>query len=331
MCLYRARAVTSLPYAVTPAFAGLARSTDPARDPIAAQYVPTENELVALPYETDDPLGDTSSMVTERLVHRYRDRALLLVSDKCAAYCRFCFRRHFIGRGGGGITDRQLEDACAYLAAAPAVREILLSGGDPLMLSDQELESVIGRLKRVDPRFIIRICTRVPVFLPSRVTESLARTLGAFDSLWAVIHANHPRELTDDFRRGVRRLLAAGVPVLDQTVLLRGINDDADTLEELFRGLVKAGVKPYYLFQGDLASGTSHFRVSIEHGIGLMRELRARMSGLALPTYAVDLPRGAGKVPIETALLRIEADAYVLRGPDGDEHRYPRELEVPKV
>ena len=165
----------------------------------------------------------------------------------------------------------------------------------------------------------------MPIFLPSRVTESLARMLGEFNSIWAVIHADHPRELTDDFRRGVGRLLAAGVPVLDQTVLLRNINDDADTLEELFRGLVRAGVKPYYLFQGDLAAGTAHFRVPLERGIELMRELRLRLSGLALPTYAVDLPGGAGKVAIEASLLRVEPDACILRGPDGAEHRYPRE------
>jgi len=199
------------------------------------------------------------------------------------------------------------------------------------MLSDRELEAVIARLKKVDPRYVIRVCTRMPIFLPSRVTESLAHMLGGFNSIWAVIHANHPRELTEDFRAAIRTLLSAGVPVLDQTVLLRGINDDADTLEELFRGLVMAGVKPYYLFQGDLAAGTAHFRVSIERGIELMQELRFRMSGLALPTYAVDLPGGAGKVPIETALLRIETNAYVLRGSDGGEHRYPRELEVPKA
>ncbi len=317
--------VTRLPYGVTPAFARLARSEDPRRDPIAAQYVPTDAERVTLPYETDDPIGDTRYLATERLVHHYPDRALLLVSDRCATYCRFCFRRHFTGHGGGRITESQLEDACAYLSAAPGIKEILLSGGDPLMLSDQELEAIIGRLKKVDARYIVRICTRMPVFLPLRVTEALARMLGSFDSIWAVIHADHPRELSDDFRAAVRRLLAAGIPVLDQTVLLRGINDDADTLEELFRGLARAGVKPYYLFQGDLAAGTSHFRVSIERGIELMRELRARVSGLALPTYAVDLPHGAGKVPIESSLLRIEEDAYILRGPDGREHRYPRE------
>ena len=271
--------VTRLPFGVSRYYRGLARSEDPESDPIAAQFIPRAGELATLPYESDDPIGDARFRVTERLIHHYRDRALLLVSDRCATYCRHCFRRHFTGHGGGRITREQLEEACAYLERTPAVREVLLSGGDPLMLSDQELGSVISRLRRIDPAYILRLCTRMPVVAPSRVTEALARMLGEAGSVWTVIHANHPRELTDEFRAGIRRLLGAGVPVLNQSVLLRGINDDADTLEELFRGLVRAGVKPYYLFQGDLATGTSHFRVSLERGIELMRELRGRLSG----------------------------------------------------
>ena len=315
---------TRLPYGVSRPYAALARSEDPLTDPIAAQYVPTEKELAVLPYESTDPIGDTRYLVTDRLVHHYLDRALLLVSDRCATYCRFCFRRHFTGHGGGRITDAQLEEACAYLSRTHSVREILLSGGDPLMLSDKDLETVVGRVKQVDADYIIRICTRMPVVLPSRITEDLARMLGRFGSIWVVVHANHPRELTDEFRNGVRLLMAAGVPVVNQSVLLRGINDNADVLEELFRGLVRSGVKPYYLFQGDLASGTSHFRVPLTRGIELMQVLRSRLSGLALPIYAVDLP-GGGKVPVESALLRVESDACVLRGADGAEYRYPRE------
>jgi lysine 2,3-aminomutase len=320
---------TRLPYGVSRYYAGLARTDDPEHDPIAAQYIPRAAELVTLPYESADPIGDRRYLVAERLVHHYRDRALLLVSDRCATYCRHCFRRHFTGHGGGRLTDGQLEGACAYLKKTPAVKEILLSGGDPLMLSDAELEAIIRRLREIDPLYIVRVCTRMPVVLPSRVTEGLARMLGGFGAVWAVIHVNHPREITAEFTTGVRRLLSGAVPVLNQAVLLRGINDNADTLEELFRGLVRAGVKPYYLFQGDLAAGTGHFRVPIETGIALMRELRTRMSGIALPTYAVDLPGGGGKVPVETALVRTEADAYILRGPDGGEYRYPREVDPP--
>jgi lysine 2,3-aminomutase len=315
---------TRLPFGVSPFYARLARTEDPRSDPIAAQFVPTAGEQTVLPYESPDPIGDTRYLAASRLVHHYPDRALLLVSDRCATYCRFCFRRHFTGNGGGRISETQLEDACGYLSRTPAVKEILLSGGDPLMLSDRELGKIIRRLLQVDAGYIVRICTRMPVVLPSRVTEDLARMLGSFASVWVVVHANHPRELTDEFRRGIRLLLAAGVPALNQSVLLRGVNDDADTLEQLFRGLVRFGVKPYYLFQGDLAAGTAHFRVPLDRGIALMQELRRRLSGLALPTYAVDLP-GGGKVPVESSLLREEPDAFVLRGPDGSEYRYPRE------
>ena len=199
---------TRLPFGVSRPYAALARSGDPLSDPIAAQYVPTEKELVVLPYESTDPIGDTRYLVTDRLVHHYPDRALLLVSDRCATYCRFCFRRHFTGHGGGRISDEQLEDACAYLSGTPSVREILLSGGDPLMLSDKDLETVLGRVKHVDPDYIIRICTRMPVVLPSRVTDDLARMLGRFGSVWVVVHANHPRELTDEFRSAIRLLSA---------------------------------------------------------------------------------------------------------------------------
>jgi len=315
-----------LPYGVSRYYRLLARSDNPHADPIAAQFVPTPEERVALPWETADPIGDTRYMVTDRLVHHYPDRALLLVSDRCATYCRFCFRRHFTGNGGGRISGRQLDDACRYLSRTPRVREVLLSGGDPLMLSDRELEGVIRRLREVNAEYVLRICTRIPVVLPARVTEDLARMLGKHRSVWVVVHANHPRELTDEFRGAIRRLLAAGVPAVNQSVLLKGINDDTEVLEQLFRGLVQAGVKPYYLFQGDLAAGTSHFRVPLSRGIALMEELRRRLSGLALPTYAVDLP-GDGKVPVESSLLRREPDAYVFRGLDGREYRYPREGE----
>jgi lysine 2,3-aminomutase len=204
------------------------------------------------------------------------------------------------------------------------VKEILLSGGDPLMLSDKELEQVMRRLTSVNPDYIIRVCTRMPVVMPSRVTGDLARMLGSFGSVWIVVHANHPRELTEEFRRGMRLLRSSGVSALNQSVLLRGINDDADVLEDLFRGLARFGVKPYYLFQGDLASGTAHFRVPLGRGMELMKELRSRLSGMALPVYAVDVP-GGGKVPVESAFLRAEPDSYVFRGPDGAEYRYPRE------
>ncbi len=314
-----------LPFGVSRYYASLARAKDPSADPIAAQFMPRDEEQVALAYESADPIGDSRHRVAERLIHHYADRALLLVSDRCATYCRHCFRRHFTGHGGGQITEEQLDRACEYLARTPAVREVLLSGGDPLMLSDRDLGHVIERLRRVDPTYLIRVCTRMPVVHPARITDDLAGMLGSAGAVWAVVHANHPWELTDEFRLAVRRLITSGVPVLNQAVLLRGVNDAVETLEALFRGLVQAGVKPYYLFQGDLAAGTAHFRVPLERGMALMRDLRSRLSGIALPTFAVDLPGGAGKVPVESSLVRTESSGYVLRGPDGKEYLYPRE------
>jgi lysine 2,3-aminomutase len=312
---------------VTPYYAGLAQCLDPLSDPIAAQYVPQAREAVTLTGESTDPLDERRYQVTPRLVHRYRDRVLLLVYDRCAVYCRHCFRRHFTGHDSGRITPEEMDAACRYLAQAPAVEEVLLSGGDPLMLSDSELMTILARLVAVKPDLVLRVCTRVPVVLPARITEPLADLLGAQGTVWVVTQANHPRELTPEFVASVRRLLRAGVPVLNQTVLLAGVNDDLATLQALFRGLVRARVKPYYLFQGDLASGTAHWRVPLARGLELVQKLRARLSGMAMPTYAVDLPGGGGKVPIEATLLRTERDAFVFRSLDGDEYRYPREGE----
>ncbi len=317
---------TRLPYGVSRYYASLAEHDDPDSDPIAAQYAPREAEGDTSPLESSDPIGDRQYEVTPRLVHHYRDRALILVNDRCATYCRHCFRRHFTGHGAGRLSAGELEKACCYLSDHPEVREILLSGGDPLMHGDEELFALIDRLRTVRD-FLIRVCTRMPVVLPSRITESFAQSLSYRLPAWVVIHANHPREITGEFERAVALLLRAGAPVANQAVLLRGVNDDAETLEALFRGLQRNGIRPYYLFQGDLASGTAHFRVPIERGIELMRTLRRRLSGLALPTYAVDLPAGGGKVPIEANLVRTESDRYIFRDANGAERSYPREIE----
>ncbi len=315
---------TRLPYGVTRYYASLARVEDPSSDPIAAQFIPRAAENAAEPYDTSDPIGDRMYMVAPRLVHHYRDRALVLVNDRCAVYCRHCFRRHFTGSGEGRITDADLTAIRAYLENHSEVQELLLSGGDPLMLADREFFRVFDALREVRD-FLMRVCTRLPVVLPSRITEDFARELGRRMPAWVVIHVNHPREITSEFSLAISRLRREGIAVANQAVLLRGVNDDVETLEALFRALVRNGIKPYYLFQGDLAAGTGHFRTSIDRGIELMRELRTRLSGLAVPTYAVDLPDGGGKVPVESALIRTEDDVYVFQGPDGSEYRYPRE------
>ncbi|MFP4643327.1 MAG: KamA family radical SAM protein [Spirochaetales bacterium] len=321
--LFGVEPTTRIPYGVSRYYASLAEREDPDTDPIAAQYIPRSGEQHIAPEESTDPIRDGDYEVSPRFIHHYRDRALMLVNDRCATYCRHCFRRHFTGHGAGRISELEVDGCLDYLREHTEVREVLLSGGDPLMLADGELFQLIDRLRSVRS-LMIRLCTRMPVVLPSRVGTALADGLSSRLPAWTVVQVNHPREITDEFRTAVSRLTRAGVPVANQAVLLRGINDSADTLESLCTGLLEAGVKPYYLFQGDLASGTSHFRVSIERGIELMRTLRSRISGLAIPTYAVDLPGGGGKVPVESSLRRIEEDRYILVDAEGREWSYPR-------
>jgi lysine 2,3-aminomutase len=280
---------------VTPYF--LSRAGKNMDDPIRRQCVPLEAELRLRPEELSDPLGDRICMKVPRLVHRYRDRVLLLVTDECAVACRYCFRRHYTGGGAGAIRGSELRGAASYLKAHPEVHELILSGGDPLTLDDGRLFAVIDILREARPGLILRLSTRIPSVLPSRVTRRLARGLALRQPLWGVIHINHPRELTEECGEALRRLASAGVPLVSQTVLLRGINDSETVLEELFRGLVARRVKPYYLFQADLAGGTGDFRVPLRRGQQIMKTLRSRLSVLALPEYALDLPDG-GKVPL---------------------------------
>ena len=317
---------TGLPFGVTSYYASLARTRDPLTDPIAAQFVPRAEEAVHLDYESADPIGDERYRVARRVVHHYRDRVLILANDRCATYCRHCFRRHFTAHSTGRITGAEIEEAATYVCGHPEVQEALISGGDPLLLPDDHLDLLLGSLRRARPDLVLRLATRIPVVQPRRVTSELARMLGAYAPLWVVTHVNHPREVTAEFTTAVSLLVENGMPVLNQTVLLRGVNADADTLETLFRELVRVRVKPYYLFQGDLAAGTRHFRTSIDEGLAIMHELRRRLGGIALPTYAVDLPGGGGKIPLtEASVVRREENWYILLDLDGNEHRYPRE------
>lgn len=331
---------SSFPCKTTSFYRALAQAEDPLHDPIAAQFLPRDEEHSREAHESTDPLDDQRFLVTERLIHRYPDRVLLLTTDRCAVYCRHCFRRHFTGGRQGPPTATELDKVLAYISEHPEVHEILLSGGDPLTLSDSDLGVILQGIRRTRPDMIVRICSRIPVVNPLRITETTARVLAGIEpdgrhptetdqsvpqsATWLVTHANHPREVTPSFVAAVRLLMRAGVPVLNQAVLLRGVNDDIDTLEALFRALYRAGVNPYYLLQTDLAAGTSHFRVPISQGIAHMQELRKRLSGPAVPVYALDLPGGGGKVPIESSLLRLEAAAYIFQGPDGHEYSYPR-------
>ena len=318
------RRAETLPFRVTDYYLSLI-SDDP-KDPLRRQFVPTAGEFHILPYETGDPLFEERFTPVPRLVRRYPDRALLKVNDTCAVYCRHCFRRDFTGRAAGALTDTGLGAACDYLRRETEVKELLLSGGDPLLLDTRRLESILGSLRKVRPDVMFRLATRVPVTLPSRVDESLAAMLAEYFPLWVVTQFNHPREITQESTAAMRNFILAGLPCVNQTVLLKGVNDNAGVLGALFRGLVNIGVKPYYLFQGDLAAGTGHFRTSIRTGWKIMEELRSRVSGLAVPVYAVDLPGGGGKIPLERGRVVEETtESYAFRNMEGNVYTYPKE------
>ncbi len=311
--------------AVTPAMAALMDPSDPA-DPIARQFVPTEAELVPAPGESADPIGDEAHSPVPGIVHRYPDRVLLKVTHSCAVYCRFCFRREVVGPGGAqALSPAALDAALAYIAAHPAIWEVILTGGDPLMLSPRRMADVMRRLAAIDHVRIVRFHTRVPVVDPERVTDALVDAmLASGKTTWLAVHANHPREFTPAARAACDRLLAAGIPLVGQTVLLRGVNDDPATLEALMRGFVEARIKPYYLHHGDFAPGTGHFRLSLAEGQALVKSLRGRVSGLAQPTYVLDIPGGHGKVPVGPGYLAGDLDGCVqVEDPWGQAHAYP--------
>jgi lysine 2,3-aminomutase len=286
-----------LPVAITPYYLSLADPFDP-RCPIRRQCVPHIAEDREVPGDMVDPLGETTHEVAPELVSRYPDRALLLVSDRCSVYCRFCTRSRMVGAGGGVRTLEHLAPAFAWLADHPEVRDVIVSGGDPLVMSTERLTRILERLRAIPSVETIRLATRVPVTLPTRITDELVQALRAFHPIWVMTHFNHPKELTQQAREACLRLVDAGFPVMNQTVLLRGINDDQGTLETLFRGLVRWRVRPYYLLQADPVRGTSHLRTPIATGLRLMEALQGRLSGIALPKLIVDTPGGLGKVPI---------------------------------
>jgi lysine 2,3-aminomutase len=300
--------------AITPAVRALIRDRG---DPIARQFIPHAAELHVAPHETADPIGDDAFSPIKGVVHRYPDRALLKPLLICPVYCRFCFRREHVGPDGGLLSAAELQAAYAWFAARPAIREVILTGGDPLMLSPRRLASIVEALSAIAHIEVLRVHTRVPTTDPARVTEVLAAALDTPKSMWVVLHANHPRELTPDAAVAIRRIQARGIPVLGQSVLLRGVNDNAATLEALFRAMLAVRVKPYYLHQLDPAPGTARFHVSIEQGRRLLAQLRGRVTGLAWPTYVLDIPGGHGKVPIGPNYL--EGDGRV-RDPRGGVH-----------
>jgi lysine 2,3-aminomutase len=309
--------------ALTAEVAALIDQADPA-DPIAAQFVPSEAELVTRSEELADPIGDERWSPVPGIVHRYPDRVLLKPTTLCPVYCRFCFRRETVGKRPGMLQSPVLDRAFDYIRLRPEIWEVIVTGGDPFLLSPRRIADLVHRLDQIPHLGVIRFHTRVPVVDPRRVKPALVAALAAEKAVYVVVHANHPRELTRRVKEALSRLNRAGIPLLSQTVLLRGVNDDATILEALFRGLVAMRVKPYYLHHADLARGTGHFRTGISAGQGLVRSLRGRISGLCQPTYVLDIPGGYGKVPIAPcAVSSSEEDEWIVEDSAGIRHRYP--------
>jgi lysine 2,3-aminomutase len=294
-------------------------------DPIARQFIPDPAELIVQPEDMLDPIGDAAMSPVEGIVHRYPDRVLLKLIHVCPVYCRFCFRRETVGPGSPMyLSAEALDAAFAYIAAHPQIFEVILTGGDPLILSLRRLADIMARLAAIQHVAILRIHTRVPVAEPALVTEELAKLLRSTGkTVYVALHANHPRELTPEARAACGRFVDAGIPMLGQSVLLRGVNDNVDTLAELMRAFVKARIKPYYLHHPDLARGTAHFRVSIAEGRALVSALRGRISGLCQPLYVLDIPGGLGKVPIGENFVTGEEGAYRAKDFRGESHVYP--------
>lgn len=316
-----------LPLGVTPHFLSL-MNLDDVDDPLRRQVIPTATEFLPTSWDRRDPLGEEELEAAPFLVHRYPDRVLLLATDRCAAYCRFCTRKRLVGQGPTPSWEH-LQPALDYIAKTTSIREVIVSGGDAMMLGDERVTSLLGALRAIGHLDVIRIASRMLAFCPQRVTPSLASLLRGPDggpAVYWLSHFNHPKELDhEDTARAISTLVDAGVPVLNQTVLLRGVNDSRDVLLALFRRLTRLRARPYYLHQCDLAPGTDHFRVPLEEARTLHASLRGHLSGISIPTFVIDLPGGKGKAPLAPEpTVEVHDDHYVMRGYRGDLVEYPR-------
>ena len=317
-------AAQSMAIAITPQMVALIDRARLADDPIARQFVPSGAEAEIAPDELADPIGDEARSPVKGIVHRYPDRVLLKPLHVCPVYCRFCFRREKVGPGGEALSADELAAALAYIRSRPEIWEVILTGGDPLMLAPRRLAELMAALDAILHVAIVRLHSRVPIVDPERVTGELVGALKPGRvAVWLAVHCNHARELAPATRAALSRLADAGLPLMGQTVLLKGVNDTVETLEALMRALVTARVKPYYLHHPDLVRGTGHFRVSIAEGQALMKALRGRLSGLAQPTYVLDVPGGHGKVPVGPSYLADDPGALRVEDAFGGQHRYP--------
>jgi lysine 2,3-aminomutase len=312
-----------LPVGITPYFMSLLDRENP-QDPMRRTVVPTVGELVKSPEEADDPLGEEDMSPVPGLVHRYPDRVLLLVLDFCSTYCRYCTRARVVGHGAIYPSRSRLERAIDYIRSKPEVRDVLISGGDPLTLNDERLNWLLYRLREIPHVEIIRIGTKVPAVLPQRITQNLVRVLRRYHPLWMSLHFTHPAECTQEVFRACERLANAGIPLGSQTVLLKGINDDVETMKALFHKLLRMRVRPYYIYQCDPITGSSHFRTPVEKGLEIIRGLRGHTTGYAVPTYVIDAPGGGGKIPLMPNYVEgCDGREILLRNYADRIYRYP--------
>lgn len=318
------RSSASPPIAITPYFASLLDQNDPAQ-PLRRTVIPTSGEHLLSPGEAADPLGEEANSPVPGIVHRYPDRVLFLVTDFCSTYCRYCTRSRIVGAASHHHFNLNLwEKALAYIEATPSVRDVLLSGGDPLTLPDEKLDWLLMRLCRIPHVELVRIGTKAPAVLPQRITPALTRMLRRYHPLWMSIHFIHPDELTLDVRLACARLADAGIPLGSQTVLLAGVNDNVEVMKSLFHGLLQMRVRPYYLYQCDPVLGSAHFRTPVQKGIKIIQGLRGHTSGYAVPTYVIDAPGGGGKIPLlPEYVVGRDGDCLLLRNYEGHVYRYP--------
>lgn len=313
-----------VPMAVTPYYLSLFEKENPLQ-PLRKAVIPVAAEHFPSPGESEDPLGEEHDSPVPGLIHRYPDRVLFLVTDFCSTYCRYCTRSRILGKKGNEFFNKsRWEKAIAYIEGNHSVRDVLLSGGDPLTLPDENLEWLLSSLRRIPHVEFLRIGTKVPVVLPQRITPSLTRMLRKYHPLWMSIHCTHPDELTPETNQAFGRLADAGIPLGSQTVLLAGINDNVETMKRLFHGLLKNRVKPYYLYQCDPIFGSAHFRTTVDKGLEIIRGLRGYTTGYAVPTYVIDAPGGGGKIPLlPDYVIGRDGNDLVLKNYKGDVYRYP--------
>ena len=291
-------------------------------DALSQQFVPQTNELNILATELEDPIGDETYTPVKGITHRYPDRVLLKPTHKCAVYCRFCFRREKVGDDSARLSDEELEQAIQYIENNKEIWEVILTGGDPLFISASRIANILRRLEAIDHLEIIRFHTRIPVVSPELISPQLLETLQSTKAIYIVLHSNHPDEFTAEAQDACAKIVKAGIPMLSQSVLLKGINNSAETLEKLFRCFLRNKIKPYYLHHPDLAPGTSHFRLTIAEGQKIMQELQGKISGTALPTYVLDIPGGYGKVPLTPQFIQNNETGYTITDVNGKTHHY---------